>query len=193
MRKREIFWIAVLVLVVGAWIYHRSHSQEKPVINVTPSLQLAAGRLGGGGGRRGGFGRGMGTNAAFGRGGFGRGGFGRGGFGRGGAGSGGVDNGTNCAVLFALGNNYQLTSLKVVEVPTNKVKGPEHILWHLVSTNGSTAVRAFYYGANIEGMTPYLTGVTPEPLLPHVAYRLDLEAGPIKGSTLFQTVELPTP
>jgi hypothetical protein len=39
-------------------------------------------------------------------------------------------------------------------------------------------------------MGPYLPGVTAEALIPHVAYRLDLEAGKIKGSTVFQTTEM---
>jgi len=186
MRKRDIFWIGVLLVVVGVWIYHWNHRDGEPVIIVTASLRPAVTRVGGGGFRRGGFGRAGGTNGAF-----GRGGFGRGGFGRGGAGVGGADNGTNFPVLFELLNPYKLTSLKVVEVDTNHVNAPEHILWHLVSTNGSDPVKNFFYGVNLPGMTPYLAGVTPDPLIPHLSYRLELEAGLIKGSTTFQTTEKP--
>ena len=184
MRKREIFTILVLLVVVWAYFHFFSEVGQKPVMIVTASLRPAVARVGGGGMRRGGFGRGAGTNGAF-----GRGGFGRGGGGRGGVVGGGADAGTNLPVLFELLNPYKLSSLKVVEVNTNTVKAEEHILWHLVSTNGSDPVKNFFYGANLQGMTPYLAGVTPEPLLPHVSYRLELEAGEIKGSTVFQTTE----
>jgi hypothetical protein len=154
---------------------------------VTASLRPAVTRVGGGGGfRRGGFARGGGTNAAL-----ARGGFGRGGPGRGGPGSTATDPGTNLPVLFEMLNPYKLTSLQVVEVNTNNPNAPDHVLWHLVSTNGSDPVKNFFYGANLPGMVPYLAGVTPEPLIPHVSYRLDLEAGLIKGSTTFQTTERP--
>lgn len=184
MRKREIFWIVVLLVVVWAYFHFFSDVGQKPVMVVTASLRPAVPRMGGGGFRRGGFGRGAMTNGVA-----GRGGFGRGGAGRGGLAGGATDAGTNLPVLFEMLNPYQLTSLKVVEVNTNNAKAPEHILWHLVSTNGSDPVKNFFYGANLQGMTPYLAGVTPEPLLPHVSYRLELEAGQIKGSTVFQTTE----
>ena len=105
---------------------------------------------------------------------------------------GGVDSGTNFLVLFEMLNPYKLTSLKVIQVETNKLNAPEHILWHLVSTNGSDPVKTFFYGRNIQGMASYLPGVNAEPLSPHVKYRLDLEAADkLKGSLDFQTIELP--
>jgi hypothetical protein len=165
MRKREIFWIVVLLLTVWAYFHFFSDYGEQPKMIVTATLMPTMNR---------GF-RGMR----------------RGGPARGGQARGGIDNGTNFPVLFELLNPYSLTSLKVVEVVTNKVKAPEHILWHLVSTNGSEPVKVFYYGRNIQGMDPYLPGVNAEPLSAEVTYRLDLEAGKIKGSTVFQTVEMP--
>jgi hypothetical protein len=112
---------------------------------------------------------------------------------RGGAGRGAPDPGTNLPVLFELLNPYKLTSLTVVEVQTNQGKAPEHILWHLVSTKpgGSDPVKVFFYGSDLPGMTPYLSGVSPEPLSAGVPYRIELEAGRIKGGTQFQTTGKP--
>jgi hypothetical protein len=165
MRKRELFWIVVLILTGWAYVHFFSGWGEQPKMVVTASLRPSMNR--GGSGMR------------------------RGGPARDGQARGGVDMGTNFPVLFELLNPYKLTSLKVVEVETNQAKAPEHILWHLVSTNGSDPVKTFFYGRVIQGMDPYLPGVTAEALLPNVMYRLDLEAGKVKGSTTFQTIGKP--
>jgi len=94
-------------------------------------------------------------------------------------------------VLFQLDHDYKLTSLKAVEVFTNNANAPEHMLWHLVATNGSNPVKLFLYGQNIQGMAPYLKDVRPEPLTTNVMYRLELTAGELKGSALFHTKEMP--
>jgi hypothetical protein len=179
MSNRKIFWVLGITLVVCAWFHFFGNRGERPRMIITASLRPTMNR-GARGARRGGPGRD--GNA--------RGGAGRNGSGRGGNSGSPTDNGANFPVLFELLNPYQLTSVKVIEVVTNQGTGPEHILWHLVSTNGSNPVKVFFYGRNIEGMGPYLPGVTAEALIPHVAYRLDLEAGKIKGSTVFQTTEM---
>jgi hypothetical protein len=169
MNNRKIYWILGIVLV--ACLFYLLHGREAdPRIKVIASLRppmagVPRGARRGGGARNG-------AN--------------RGGPGR----SGGADGGTNFLVLFEMLNPSQLTSVKVTEVVTNESHPLEHILWHLVSTNGSNPIKTFFYGQNIDGMGSYLPGVNVEPLLPHVAYRLDLQAGKIKGSAVFQTVEL---
>jgi hypothetical protein len=150
MRKREIFWIVVMLLTAWGYVHFFSNWGMKKGITIMPSLR-PPGTFGGRSG-----------------------------------------NGSVFPVVFKLDNEYRLTSLKAVEVDTNKVKGPEHVLWHLVATNGSDPVQLFLYGQNIKGMTPYLRGVGPEPLSNNVPYRLEITAGELKGSAPFHTELAPT-
>jgi hypothetical protein len=94
-------------------------------------------------------------------------------------------------VLFQLDASYRLTSVKAIEVTTNNAAGPEHVLWHLVSTNGSNPIKVFLYGQDIPGMTDYLPGVKAESLATSVQYRLELTAGDLKGNETFHTTVMP--
>ena len=88
-------------------------------------------------------------------------------------------------VFFGLGQEYELTSVKVYrsgEIATNKYA---HALWHIVAqTNGAT-VADFIYGQDIPGMKPAVPGVAPEPLRPNTEYKIIVEAGKVKGERPF--------
>lgn len=89
-------------------------------------------------------------------------------------------------LTFGLGDDYELTEVKVVrfdEWQTNKNAQP---LWHLVSDEGSDDVSHFVYGENIGGMDPAIEGATPEPLQPGVKYLLFVAAGKARGQHEFQ-------
>jgi hypothetical protein len=148
MRKREITWIVVLLLVVWAYVHffvNAGQQKEIPIIFSLRPLRT--------GGR-------PGPGAAF-------------------------------PVLFQLDHEYQINSIQAVEVNTNNPQAPPHILWHVVSANGSIPLKVFLYGQNIQGMTNYLPGVRIEPLITNVQYRLELTAGKLKGSTPFHTTIMP--
>ena len=92
-------------------------------------------------------------------------------------------------VSFTLDGSYRLSSIKVVELSaylTNKYVTP---VWYLISKTNSAPVRGFLYGLPVPGMTPALPDSTPKNLLPHVPYRLLVEAGRAKGNQDFQTRE----
>lgn len=97
------------------------------------------------------------------------------------------ENPTVNTVSFGLNGKYQLTEVKVVPVAdlvTNKYAPP---IWHLVSESNSVPTKGFVYGMNIKGMHPKVRGMSPDPLLPNVTYRLFLSAGDIKGEYDFNT------
>ena len=90
------------------------------------------------------------------------------------------------AVTFALHKPYKLTSVRVVllaEIQTNKFAHP---IWHLVSKAGSVPADGFAYGFPVQGMSPAITGVEPEPLESGTEYRLLVEAGSLKGTNDFK-------
>ena len=101
-------------------------------------------------------------------------------------------NGANSASphpTFVLGNDYRLTSLKVIrldELQSNHYADP---LWELSSKSGSSPIRIFNYGSAIPGMQPAYPGEQAQPLTTNVAYRLLLEVGRIKGQHDFTLSE----
>ena len=93
-------------------------------------------------------------------------------------------------LYFTLDTYYKLNSLKVIEVDSQHTNAVEHILWHLVSKTGSSPVKIFQYGQNLD-MESYLPGVQPEPLAPGAKYRLEVSAGTLQGVS--QTFIFPAP
>jgi hypothetical protein len=93
------------------------------------------------------------------------------------------------AIIFGLGREYKLTSIKVIpagELETNKYAHP---IWHLISESNSAPTRAFTYGKKVPGMHPADPEEMPIPLLPDVSYRLFVEAGSKKGEHEFKITE----
>lgn len=88
-------------------------------------------------------------------------------------------------LLFSLGNDYELTEIKVVtltEWQTNRLAQP---LWHVLGDSADT-VNRFVYGQHIEGLDPAVEGTRPQPLQPGVKYRIFVTAGKQKGFNDFQ-------
>ena len=82
---------------------------------------------------------------------------------------------------FGLGDDYELTEIKVVplaEFQTNKLAQP---LWHLVGDPSSDSINVFFYGQKIDGMDLAVEGARPEPLQPGVTYRIFVTAGKASG------------
>lgn len=89
-------------------------------------------------------------------------------------------------LTFGLGDDYELTEVKVVPLAdwqTNKDVEP---LWHLVSDEGSDDVNLFFYGETIGGMDTFVDGAKPKPLQSGVTYRIFVAAGKVKGWHDFQ-------
>jgi hypothetical protein len=82
---------------------------------------------------------------------------------------------------FTLGQEYRLTSVKVIRLDEFKAKGYAHPLWELVSDSKSYPTSVFLYGRGIPGMHPKVADLDPEPLETNVPYRLLLTAGRLKG------------
>ena len=141
MQKREISWVVVLLLMIGAYLVFFVHWGENREIQILPSLRpVVRGRAR--------------VNINY----------------------------------FTLDGDYKLTRLIVTEVDTNSTNADKHILWHLVSKTGSSPVRIFQYGQNIQGMEPDPKGARPEALIPGETYKMEVSAGKLKGaSTPFAT------
>ena len=82
---------------------------------------------------------------------------------------------------FTLGQEYRLTSVKLIRLDEFKAKGYAHPLWELVSDSKSYPTSVFLYGREIPGMHPKVADLDPEPLETNVQYRLLLTAGRLKG------------
>jgi hypothetical protein len=91
-------------------------------------------------------------------------------------------------LIFWFNRKVKLTALKVIptfDIETNKYPQP---VWSLVSDSNSVPVKNFIYGMRIQGMHPVIKGAAPDPLVPGVAYRLFVEAGPEKAQRDFTPV-----
>jgi hypothetical protein len=85
---------------------------------------------------------------------------------------------------FAMDAEYPLTTIKVFiadDVKTNRYAAP---VWHMVSEKGAKH-QSFFYGERVRGMEPYPEAARPKPLQPDVQYKLIVEAGRLRGETLF--------
>lgn len=91
-------------------------------------------------------------------------------------------------VTFALDDWYQLTRIKVEDVPADGTA--PNVIWNLVGK--SLPLNSLLYGHDPTGMKPILEGLKPEALKPGVPYQLIVEAGRRRGTNYFKTVEVPT-
>lgn len=82
---------------------------------------------------------------------------------------------------FRLGNEYRLTSVKVIRLDELKTKGFAHPLWEMVADSKSYPIQDFPYGRKIPGMHPKVEDMQAEPLETNVAYRIEVAAGRLKG------------
>jgi hypothetical protein len=82
---------------------------------------------------------------------------------------------------FTLGDEYRLTTVKLIRLDELKEKGYAHPLWELVADSKSYPTRVFLYGRGIPGMHPKVADMDPEPLVTNVTYRLMITAGRLKG------------
>ena len=87
-------------------------------------------------------------------------------------------------MVFKLGDDYELTEIKVVPLDALKNNPLAQPAWHLVGNSDS--INTFTYGENIDGMDPAVEGARAEPLQPGVTYRLFVRAGSVKGQHDFQ-------
>ena len=90
-------------------------------------------------------------------------------------------------VSFLLDGQYQLKSVKVVNVgayETNKFVPP---LWHLIAFTNTPPSQGFLYGQRLPGMKPSISNARPDRLQPTTVYRLFVEAGRSKGQIDFRT------
>lgn len=89
------------------------------------------------------------------------------------------------SIAFFLNGKYQLTSVKVIEENDFKTNKYPHALWHLISESNSVPTKAVYYGQKVDGMKPDIDKTKAEPLQSKVPYVLFVEAGDLKGQTVF--------
>ena len=92
-------------------------------------------------------------------------------------------------IVFGFDRKLKLKSLKVIPMSAIETNKYPHPIWHLISESNSVAIKDFSYGTTIPGMHPAVEGAIPDPLEPNVAYRLEIESGPLKADHDFT----PTP
>jgi len=97
---------------------------------------------------------------------------------------------TVARLMFSLGQDYELTDIKVVPLAEWQTDKSTQPLWHLTS-DGSDFINRFTYGENIPGMDPYVEGMRPQPLKPGVKYLLLVTAGKARGQHEFQVGNSP--
>jgi|ERR1700722_129372 len=95
-------------------------------------------------------------------------------------------NATVFQVLFALNNDFRLTSVKVIAYDGDKFNPLGHPAWQLISDSNSVPTRAFRYGQNIQGMKAAIKDTRPDPLEPGQVYKIAVEAGSVSASADFR-------
>ena len=85
------------------------------------------------------------------------------------------------SIIFGMGQEYRLTSIRVVPLEEFKTNKYAHPIWELTTKSNSAPTRGFFYGQAIPGMEPAVKGAKPDPLVTNVSYRLFIEAGKTKG------------
>lgn len=93
--------------------------------------------------------------------------------------------GGSANVTFSLDTAYELTALRVEDVPSDG--SVPRVLWQL--TGKSRPTRSLLYGRDPEG----LTGAKATPLTPGAPYRLIVEAGRRRGTNQFTTLRVAAP
>ncbi len=85
------------------------------------------------------------------------------------------------SITFALGQDYQLTSVKVVSAAAFAADPNARALWHLVGDSKSAPTSGFAYGQPIAGMKSFVAGSVAQPLAAGTPYHVIVQAGRLKG------------
>lgn len=88
-------------------------------------------------------------------------------------------------VVVGLDQDYELSSLVVSEVPPEKTNAAGRVVWRLEKQGKGVATRGFLYGQPPEGLQP-AAKAGPEPLKAGASYLVEVAAGKVHGSTIFQ-------
>ena len=88
-------------------------------------------------------------------------------------------------MVFGLDEDYALTKIKVSELPNGDTNAPGTVTWLVAGKPPTEPVRGFVYGENLKGLTPPTGAPSFQALKPGGAYRVDVEAGKLKGSAFF--------
>jgi hypothetical protein len=93
--------------------------------------------------------------------------------------------------VFTLDREYQLTGLRLLAVSNLPGAAPAAApLWQLRAKDGSKPTRGFHFGETLAGME----AVVPAPrLFPGGTYRLEVEAGRLRGQRDFTAQAAPPP
>ncbi|MFM2295069.1 MAG: hypothetical protein RLZZ350_1482 [Verrucomicrobiota bacterium] len=89
----------------------------------------------------------------------------------------------NWSLTFALGRNFELTSVRVVDAAKFAADPKSPALWRLAGKSSPTS--GFVYGADIVGLQPFVPGMPPPPLVAGVKYRIFVDATKAHGEQEF--------
>lgn len=96
-----------------------------------------------------------------------------------------ADPGAALPVVVGLDQDYELSSLVVSEVPPEKTNASGRVVWRLEKQGKGAPTRGFLYGQAPEGLQPAAKS-SPEPLKAGSSYMVEVAAGKVHGSTVFQ-------
>lgn len=88
-------------------------------------------------------------------------------------------------IFFGFDRKLKITSIKVVPASGIETNKYPHPVWEMISDSNAIPTMGFVYGMKVPGMKPAVEGATADPLEPGVAYRLIIEAGPLKAEHNF--------
>ena len=96
-------------------------------------------------------------------------------------------------LIFGLESKYPLKEIKVVPLAAYQSNANVLPLWHLTAKSHSAPTGYFYYGQNINGMAPALSGDHAQPLETGVTYRIIISTGKTSGFHDFTLGGAPPP
>jgi len=96
-----------------------------------------------------------------------------------------ADPGAALPVVVGLDQDYELSSLVVSEVPPEKTNATGRVVWRLEKQGRGAPTRGFLYGQPPEGLQP-AAKAPAEPLKAGSSYVVEVAAGNVRGSTVFQ-------
>lgn len=102
-----------------------------------------------------------------------------------------AEPGAALPVVVGLDQDYELSSLVVSEIPPEKTNAAGRVVWRLEKQGKGDkqgrgmATRGFLYGQPPEGLEP-AAKAGPEPLKAGASYMVEVAAGSVHGSTIFQ-------
>ncbi len=95
-------------------------------------------------------------------------------------------NGILPSLQFGVNRELRFTELKVVPLAAWTTNQHTLPLWHLVSASNSVPVKTFFYGQNIPGLHPAISGTHSELPETNVTYRLFITAGKFSAQHDFE-------